>query len=594
MIATLLKYFPYKNLRKEQQLIMSVIYEALNSRRDVLIEAASGIGKTVAVLTATMPFIEQGHKVIYLTRTHAEIDKVIDEIARINQRGTSVKGIVIRGRSSLCINPMVATLPAYFVDDFCNILKSFNACKYFINSQRHAVDLFNMRGDELKKVCLREKLCPYESLLNIMPEGDVIVMTYNYLMINELRDKVFNLAIHSSSKPPIIILDEAHNLQELIHSVNSAYLNLSEVMQALKELEVIQHSKFICSFMNFIMDLARACKSLKQKGGTIPLSPPFDVEDIIILRNFVNEALHLSISKGNASIKGLLSLSTILRLLEKFFEGHYILLLRKDNEDTVLELFNPNPLVLKKFIKRRFSIIAMSATLSPLNFYSKTLNMRRPLIRRIPSPYVSNALFIVYTRLNTSFKNRGEELYSSALSLIMDLDSYVPKGKSLAVFVPSYEFLRELVNRGLVYKVSRRVMTEPNLPVPTSPTITDTLYASVLGGKLSEGVDLRVSVCLIIGVPYAKPDYKLMMTLKEYSKIFPGRARKYAYVLPAVRRAIQASGRLLRHPEDRGVIIFADKRYVKLIRYFPKWMIPQIRIIKRREELLKYVSLFSY
>jgi len=591
--AALLKYFPYERMRREQEAIMSTVYNALSSKRDVLIEAASGVGKTVAVLTATMPFIEDGHKLVYIARTHMELDKVVEELVKINERGCSVRGVVFRGRSSLCINPMVATLPSQLIDEFCSMLRGFNVCEYFVNSQKCIVDVFNKKGEELKRVCLRKGVCPYEALLSSMPNSDVIVMTYNYLIISELREKIFSLATHSSDKAPIIVLDEAHNIQEIVHSINSVHLDFNDIIHAVSELEVVRPSRIINSFKDFIKNMINTSETVR-RGSVVPLDLTLSAEELMSLKSLVNDALHLNISKGETVIRGLLYLSALLRLLGKVFEGNYVLLLRKERDSLALEVFNPNPMGLKRLVKRRLSIIAMSATLSPLDFYNKVLNMRSPLIKRIYSPYAKNALFIVYTELDTSFKKRGKLLYTKTLSLIADLDSYVPEEKSIAIFVPSYEFLEELIERGLVYKVGRKVITDSDLSTPDILDVADSLYVGVLGGRLSEGVDLRVSLCLIVGVPYSMPDYRLMRTLKEYSKIFPGRARRYAYVFPAIRRAIQASGRLLRRPEDRGIVIFADRRYLKLLKYFPKWMIPRIKVVKRRGELLKYVSLFSY
>jgi len=594
ILSALLRYFPYEDLRKEQKDIILTVYEALSSKRDALIEAASGVGKTIAVLTATMPFVERGHKVIYLTRTHMETDKVMEELARISRLGHSIKGLIFRGRGSLCINSMVAMLPSQLADELCNVLRSFNACEYFVSSRKEAIDVFNKGGEELKRLCLKRRLCPYELLLNALPSGNVIVMTYSYLMMSELKERVFNLVIHSSDKAPIIVLDEAHNVQELVHSVNSIRLNLNEIIHVLNQLERLYSSHSITSFKNFIRTIKNTSELLRKRRGTVPIDPMLSIDEIMNLRRLVTDALYLNMSRGGVIIRGLLCLSTLLRLLSKLFEGNYVLLLGREGAELILEVFNPNPLALRRIVNRRLSLIAMSATLSPLEFYNKILGMRSPLIKRVPSPYIQNALFIIYTELNTSFKNRKEALYVKALDLITDLDSYVPEDKSIAVFVPSYEFLRELFERGLVYKVGRRIMTDIHLSAFSSLFTTNALYVSVLGGRLSEGIDLKVSLCLIVGVPYAKPDYRLMRTLKEYSKIFPGRARKYAYVFPAIRRAIQASGRLLRCPEDRGIVIFADERYVNLLRYFPRWMIPRIKVIKSKTELLKYVSLFSY
>jgi len=587
-LQALMRYFPYESLRREQRKVMLAAYRAMAEGRDALIEAASGVGKTIAVLTAAMPFVEDGHRVVYLTRTHAEIDKVVEEVARMAELGHPVRAVMVRGKSGLCLNPLASGLPPGLLDEFCSLAKSVGMCSLSAAGTRLAP--FNFTSRELVEACREARACPYEVLMSHLAEGDVVVMTYNYLVDGELRERVLRPAM-SADKAPIVVMDEAHNVQELLHSADSVKVSLADVRRAVEVLRAeLPRARLTRALASLARSLARAASLLSSGRTSVPLSVSAPLESLEAARSALAEAARARLPEGPAAVRPLLHLRSILRLLERSVrEGHAVVLSREGGE-LRMEAFNPNPLRLRGAVRRRRALVAMSATLSSVEFYSEILGARDPIVKRVPSPYVRNAAFLIYTGLDTSFKSRGDELYESVVELISDVDAHLPSGHSMVVFVPSAEFLSELLVRGLVYRVGRAVLVNP----PPGELGENVVLVSVLGGRLSEGVDLRVSLCLIVGVPYARPDYKVMAVMREYSSVFPGRARRYAYVLPAVRRAIQASGRLLRGPRDRGVVVFADRRYLRLLRYFPRWLAAHVRAVRRREELLKAVALFPY
>ncbi len=53
---------------------------------------------------------------------------------------------------------------------------------------------------------------------------------------------------------------------------------------------------------------------------------------------------------------------------------------------------------------------------------------------------------------------------------------------------------------------------------------------------------------------------ELKCLIDYYQEKF-GRGWHYAYLYPAISRAIQASGRVIRNESDEGIAVFLDKRY---------------------------------
>ena len=87
-----------------------------------------------------------------------------------------------------------------------------------------------------------------------------------------------------------------------------------------------------------------------------------------------------------------------------------------------------------------------------------------------------------------------------------------------------------------------------------------------LRGTLTEGVDYRgdrLGAAIVRGVPIvntASPRTKAVR--RAYDEAF-GDGFAYALTVPAVRKARQAVGRVIRSPEDVGVRVLCDERYAR-------------------------------
>ena len=98
---------------------------------------------------------------------------------------------------------------------------------------------------------------------------------------------------------------------------------------------------------------------------------------------------------------------------------------------------------------------------------------------------------------------------------------------------------------------------------------------AVLGGVFAEGVDLPGS--LLIGAFIATLGLPPVSVTQDHiqarlDKLF-GAGHGYADLVPAMQRVVQAAGRVLRTPEDRGWLWLLDDRYrrAEVITLLPPW-----------------------
>ncbi|MGQ9551027.1 MAG: helicase C-terminal domain-containing protein, partial [Candidatus Bathycorpusculaceae bacterium] len=87
LVEGVAKYFPYATIRPFQGEFAKTVYEAVKNCRSVLIEGSNGLGKTIAALSACLPeALDKDLKILYVSRTHRQHERVIEELRAISKR----------------------------------------------------------------------------------------------------------------------------------------------------------------------------------------------------------------------------------------------------------------------------------------------------------------------------------------------------------------------------------------------------------------------------------------------------------------------------------------------------------------------------
>jgi len=154
----------------------------------------------------------------------------------------------------------------------------------------------------------------------------------------------------------------------------------------------------------------------------------------------------------------------------------------------------------------------------------------------------------------------------------------MPSEKTALIAFPSYQVMDEVLSFGIdtghrVRIVEDRTYRIEDLreDIERRPSAVFLVY----GGKFSEGVDLvsggRSMVDLIIGVgiPFTPPtDYQLALQGFYEARFGAGAGYYYSAVVPSLRSVAQLVGRLRRSPEDWGVVMLLDRRFLKHLDVF--------------------------
>lgn len=211
-----------------------------------------------------------------------------------------------------------------------------------------------------------------------------------------------------------------------------------------------------------------------------------------------------------------------------------------------------------------------SATLSPPSYYKAVLGCdsdEQTHSYALPSPFVQEKLcLLVCNQINTRWAMREQSLEPIA-RLLFEMVS--AKAGNYIAYFPSYQYLqKEAEVFSQLYPQLPLVLQSPQeddfLAQFDQPHPERSLLGfAVLGGVYSEGVDLqgeKLLGCAIIGTGLPKVGAQQEI-LREYFQQKNNSGYDFAYRFPGMNKVLQAAGRVIRSPQDRGVVLLLDDRF---------------------------------
>ena len=179
-------------------------------------------------------------RIIYSSRTHSQLSKVISELKRTAYRP---KMTLLGSRQQLCVHPEVRHLSGIAQNHACHALVNAHDCLYYENlagavAGRKGGAAMGLPMDscmdleDLLRFGEDHRLCPYFSAREVLPEAELVLLPYNYLIDASIRDKL-QLNLQGS----VIIFDEAHNLESVCTDAASFDLTALDIAAAINEVD---------------------------------------------------------------------------------------------------------------------------------------------------------------------------------------------------------------------------------------------------------------------------------------------------------------------------------------------------------------------
>lgn len=584
--------FPYSKVRNVQDKLILRIDEAIENKRNIIVHAPTGLGKSAAALAPALKHaIKNKLTIFFLTSRHTQHKIAIDTLKEIKTKyNLDFYAVDIIGKKWMCGQGGVDALYSIEFIEYCKAMKADRKCEFFENTKnktklsvvaKKVIDELNneiMPVEKLIETCIKEKLCPYEIALSLAKDSRVIIADYFYLINPNIRDNFFSRT-NKSLPESIIIVDEGHNVpkraRELLTNKLSNFILKRAITEAKKlgYLETIENLVLIQNALNKLSSyLKPGDEMLIEKEQFLSLiKKEIDYDQLIADLEFIGDAIRETqklsyIGSIAAFLEAWLGSDTGFARILSSVETRYGLL-------TTLSYRCLDPsIVTKDIFENSYSTIMMSGTLSPTEMYKEVLGFNEATItEEYKNPFPKkNRLSLIIPKTSTKFTLRNEAQFKDIAQICADIVNIVPG--NTVIFFPSYN-LRNSVNRyfsPLCKKTTFLENTKFNKQEKEDMLDRFKEYKNegavllgVASGSFGEGIDLPgdlLKCVVVVGIPLQKPDLETKELIKYYEQKFR-KGWDYGYVMPAITRSLQNAGRCIRSEDDKGAIIFLDQRY---------------------------------
>ena len=558
--------FPFERYRVGQRELAVSVYKTISEGRKLFVQAPTGIGKTISTLFPAVKAMgeDKTTKIFYLTAKTITRQVAEESFKKMREHGLKFKTIILTAKDKICFKENTACNP-----ENCEYAKG-----HFDRIDKAIMDIYSNEysfiRETVEKYARKHQVCPFEFSLDLAICSDCVICDYNYVFDPRVYLKRF---FQFNTGDYTFLIDEAHNLVDRSREMFSSELFKRPFLQLKKIFKVKKPSlsKALSRINSAMIEMKKEC--FEQNYVLLP--EPKEIYPL--LKELVKESeAWLS---GNDKLEGyeeLLELYfEILAFIKiaELYDERYIAYIEKDQADVKLKLFCLDPsFLLGEAVKRGKSAIFFSATLTPIDYFVDILGGNEKDYRvQLNSPFErDNLCLLVSNTISTKFRDRE----NSYMQIAQYINAVVnQKSGNYLAFFPSYKYMNEVYHKFIeMYPeiktlLQANVMTEEERENFLDNFKSDTgellVGFTVLGGIFSEGIDLkgdRLLGAIIVGVglPQLCLERNIIM---DYFGQKNSSGYEYAYVYPGMNKVLQASGRVIRSEDDRGVVLLIDERF---------------------------------
>ncbi|MGQ3057346.1 MAG: ATP-dependent DNA helicase [Nevskia sp.] len=560
--------FPHAAFNTGQRGLANAVFRAARHGSALMAQAPTGIGKTVGTLFPALKAMAHApiDKLYFLTAKSPGRQVALDALARIqpDDREPALRVLELRSRDKACVHP----------DKRCNG-ESCPLAKGFYDrlpaARAAAVAVSPLDENRLRTVAARHSVCPYYLGQEMVRWADIVVGDYNYFFDGSA---ILSALQQLNEWRVTVLVDEAHNLVDRARDMYSLTLD-EDALRAAIRVAPGSLKPSLRRIGKTLSDLANG-EGFVDGGHYAVLD---GVPDSLTgaLSEFIGNASRLlaeSRDEFAAELQQFYFDAIGYTRLAEVFGRHSMIDVTVDAPDTTkLAIRNivPAPFLAPRFEAAHGAVI-FSATLNPPAYYRDLLGLpaAAPWLD-VPSPFAADQLDVRIARhVSTRFDRREASLAPIAALIV---EQYAARPGNYLAFFSSFDYLERTL-------ASLRA-AHPTLPVWAQARRMDEaarqafldrfatsgqgIGFAVLGGVFSEGIDLpgqRLIGAFVVtlGIPQVNPVNEQMQARME--ALF-GAGYAYTYLYPGLRKVVQAAGRVIRHRDDRGVVVLVDSRYAR-------------------------------
>lgn len=568
--------FPYGEFRHGQRQLAEAVYRAARDGHYLLAQATTGIGKTLGTLFPQLKAMpgQQLDRLFFLSAKTPGRRLALDALQRLREPHTPLRVLEHVARDKACEHPSKACH-----GDSCPLAKGF----YDRLPAARSAALKERWLDQqaVRNIAIAHGVCPYYLSQELCRWSDVVVCDYNYYF--DLGALLHSLTLINQWRLCLLV-DEAHNLVERGRGMYSAELDQARFKALCRDAP--KRLKSVLERVDRHWDQLHREQEVPYQ--VYPLAP-----DLLLaaLGKAVSAITDLLTDQPEDNAGELLSFyldAMLFCRLAESFGPHSLFDINRDEAGngrsySTLCIRNilPAPFLGPRF-EDAHSATLFSATLSPSHYYLDLLGLpEETQCLDVASPFSAEQLHVQVVRnLSTRYQHRDASL--APICQLM-AHQYAERPGNYLAFFSSYQYLEQVLQE------LRR--EHPQIPVWTQSRQMDEaarqgfierfqiggrgIGFAVLGGVFGEGVDLpgeRLIGAFVatLGLAQLNP---INEEIRQRMDTLFGNGYDYTYLYPGLQKVVQAAGRVIRTPEDQGVLYLIDDRFARpeVRRLLPSW-----------------------
>ena len=561
--------FPYE-YRKGQKELAAGVYRTINRKKNLFIQAPTGVGKTISTVFPAVKAVGEGlgDRIFYLTAKTITGTVAKEAFELLRKDGYQAKIIQITAKEKLCMCEEMECNPVH-----CPYAKGH------YDRVNDAVYELLLKEDVFSREVLLEQaeahqVCPFEMSLDVATWADDIICDYNYVFDpNVYLKRFFSEGIKGDY---IFLVDEAHNLVERSREMYSAKLYKEDFLE-IKKLIKRHQPKLEADFQKcnkILLDYKRECEKYVIHDNIANL-----MFALMRLASNLDEFLQKTgeFPDRKQITEFYLNLRNFMNIYERVDE-HYVIYSEHDADGRfMLKLYCVDPsLNLQECIDRGNATIFFSATLLPINYYKSLLSTKKDNYAiYAETAFRDEQRLLLFGRdVSSKYTRRNQSEFQKIASYIQKTGR--AKAGNYMVFFPSYKMMQQVYEEferindaemdTIIQQSGMREEERESFLEEFQADRTRTLIAfCVMGGIFGEGIDLKNeqligAIIVGTGLPQISNEREILM---NYYDRRSGEGFDYAYRYPGINKVLQAAGRVIRTVDDIGVIELLDDRFLQ-------------------------------
>jgi DNA excision repair protein ERCC-2 len=570
--------FPFGNPRPGQLEIVKTVEQAMADNRPLLIQAPTGLGKTVGVLYPSLKeALGRGQKVVYVTPKNSQHVVAEDAARRFRRAGAAVKSLTITAKGKICFKNEPLCDPGY-----CEFSRDYYA-------KVHGQGLIEKLGRKrtltarvFRSLAEEHEVCPFELQLDASAEADVVICDYNYVFApRSAFGRVALSGIDQTGRPNLVI-DEAQNLPQRAMDYYSPALSTITLEQMRPGIQALPR-RFRSEGEGLLDGCIAVIASCISTGAQRPVRivPPLEafLDQDGLLRSFLSRYLD-----SEAEVLPRDAVMVLANYWAGFCEA--LELAADPDRKEFFVTIHPHPtggviritccdasFMLTDCYNEYEQVIGFSATLKPFAYYADLsgLDPDRTMTAEFSSLFPKeHRKLLIIPQISTKYNDR--EWNYAKISDAVGRIAAIRRGNYF-VFFPSFEFLERVHGLFQAPAGTEVLKQEREMKAAKVSSLLDRLASgagpvivfAVQGGTFSEGVDYpgeSVIGAFVVGPPLPNYDLEREEMRKYYEERYHA-GFDFAYIIPAMSKAVQAAGRVIRSETDRGLIVVMDGRFLQ-------------------------------